>query len=340
MSFARPPAPPPVTSLIDAVVRQTTVLLAHLATASGQRATLASVANQVFADLVRELKQQGLGNKVIADMFGMALRAYHKKVARLGESHTSRGQSIWEAVLAFVEQRGGVLRTEVLARFSGDDDAVVRSVLNDLVDNGILFRTGAGERTSYRAARPEELPALPDRDEVIARLILVALHQHGPLSEDELLEHLPMERATLVALVRSLVEDGRAQREDTPAGPVYRCERLMIGFADPAGWQAAIYDHYQAMVGALCHKLRITALQATPGEWLGGSTYTFDLWPGHPLADEVLTLLTRLRKEAAGMRERVDAHNALHKNETGDAFRVVTYVGQNAIGYQEEIEND
>jgi hypothetical protein len=341
MAFTRPPTPPPVTSLIDAVVRQTTVLLAHLATASGQRATLASVANQVFADLVRELKQQGLGNKVIADMFGMALRAYHKKVARLAESHSARGQSIWEAVLDFVQERGGVLRTEVLARFSGDEDAVVRSVLNDLVDNGLLFRTGAGERTSYRAARPEELPALPDREAVVARLLLVALHQQGPLSEDELLAIVPMERAVLVALLNALVDDGRAQRDAaTPAR--YRCEHLVIGFADPVGWQAAIYDHYQAMVGALCHKLQLAANQATPGEWLGGSTYTFDLWPGHPMADEVLGLLSRLRKEAAELRVRVDTHNAQQPApRDGDAgFRVVTYVGQNTIGYQEDGEDD
>jgi hypothetical protein len=48
------------TYLIDAVVRQTTVLIAALATAAGHRAPLAGVANQVFADLVKELKQQGL----------------------------------------------------------------------------------------------------------------------------------------------------------------------------------------------------------------------------------------------------------------------------------------
>jgi hypothetical protein len=338
MASTRPLAPPPITSLIDAVVRQTTVLLAHLATASGQRATLASVANQVFADLVRELKQQGLGNKVIADMFGMALRAYHKKVARLAESHSARGQSIWEAVLAYVHARGSVLRSEVLTRFSGDDGAVVRSVLNDLVDNGLLFRTGAGDRTSYRAARPEELPALPDRDEVIARFVLVALHQHGPLDEEALLELVPMDATLLRALLAALVEDGRAQRDDG-APPRYRCEHLVIGFADPVGWQAAVYDHYQAMVGALCHKLRITAQEAKPGEWLGGSTYTFDLWPEHPLADEVLGLLSKLRKEAAALRVRVDAHNAQHK-PSGAAFRVVTYVGQNTLGYGSEGEDE
>ena len=42
-----------------------------LATAAGSRAPLAHTANQVFMDLVSELKDQGLGNKVIADMFRM-----------------------------------------------------------------------------------------------------------------------------------------------------------------------------------------------------------------------------------------------------------------------------
>lgn len=329
------------TTLIDAVVRQTTVLIAHLATAAGQRATLASVANQVFADLVRELKQQGLGHKVIADMFGMALRTYHKKVARLAESHSAHGQSIWEAVLSFVQERGGVLRSDVLARFSGDEEAVVRGVLSDLVDNGLLYRTGSGDRTSFRAALPEELPPLPDRDEVLSRLVLVALHQHGPLTEEQLLERVPMERAALAALVASLLEDGRVQASRDASGARYRCDHLVIGFADPIGWQAAIYDHYQAMVGALCHKLSLSANQAHPGEWLGGSTYTFDLWPGHPLAEEALALLSKLRGEAAELRKRVDAHNTQHPSEhRADAFRVITYVGQNTIGYREGNEDD
>ena len=71
------------TLLIDSIVRQTTVLIASLATASGNRPSLAHLANQVLGNLVGELKAQGLGNKVIADMLGMALRTYHDRVARL-----------------------------------------------------------------------------------------------------------------------------------------------------------------------------------------------------------------------------------------------------------------
>jgi hypothetical protein len=68
--------------LIDSIVRQTTVLIAQLATAGGARAPLASVANQVFLDLARELDAQGVSRKVGADMFGLALRTYQRKLQR------------------------------------------------------------------------------------------------------------------------------------------------------------------------------------------------------------------------------------------------------------------
>src|SRR5688572_18551114 len=89
--------------LIDAIARQTTVLIAQLATSGGVRAPLAHVADEVFSNLSKELEAQGISRKVGADMFGMALRAYQKKIQRLRESSTIRGQSLWSAVLAYVD---------------------------------------------------------------------------------------------------------------------------------------------------------------------------------------------------------------------------------------------
>src|ERR1041384_3528070 len=90
--------------LIDSIVRQTTVLIAQLATSGGVRAPLAHVANQVFLDLSRELDAQGVSRKVSADMFGMALRSYLRRIQGLSESTTDRGRTLWEAVLDFVSQ--------------------------------------------------------------------------------------------------------------------------------------------------------------------------------------------------------------------------------------------
>jgi hypothetical protein len=79
--------------LIDAIVQQTTLLIAQLSTAAGIRAPLARLADQVFLELSRELEAQGVTRKVAADMFGLALRSYQKKIHRLSESATQREQT-------------------------------------------------------------------------------------------------------------------------------------------------------------------------------------------------------------------------------------------------------
>src|SRR6185436_10402738 len=100
--------------LIDAVVRQTMVLIAQLSTADGVRSPLSHVADEVFIALVHELEHQGVGKKVIADMFGLALRSYQQKVQRLSESATRRGRTLWEAVHGFVQDKQQVSRNDVL----------------------------------------------------------------------------------------------------------------------------------------------------------------------------------------------------------------------------------
>jgi hypothetical protein len=69
--------------LIHSIVRQTTILIARLATSGGTRAPLAQVADQVFYHLVKELEEQGVSRKVCADMFGLGLRTYQRKIQRL-----------------------------------------------------------------------------------------------------------------------------------------------------------------------------------------------------------------------------------------------------------------
>src|SRR5688500_8003843 len=130
--------------LIDAVVQQTVVLIAQLATSGGLRAPLAHVAGQVFVSLAQELESQGVTKKVSADMFGMALRTYQRRTQRLSQSQTDRGRSLWEAVHEFIEQGGVVTRDDILQRFRHDDEASVRGVLRDLTESVLVFASGSG----------------------------------------------------------------------------------------------------------------------------------------------------------------------------------------------------
>jgi hypothetical protein len=144
--------------LIDSIVRQVTVLIAQLATTGGIRAPLAHVANQVFLDLTRELEEQGVSRKVSADMFGMALRAYIRKVRRLSEAQTEQGRTLWQALLDFVRAQGLVTRERVLQRFAADGELQVTAMLRPQRQRALLLlglgserRLSCGQR---RRARP------------------------------------------------------------------------------------------------------------------------------------------------------------------------------------------
>ena len=319
------------TVLIDAVVRQTTVLIAQLATAAGGRATLANTANRVFLDLVSELKAQGLGNKVIADMFGLALRTYQDKVRRLAESTTERGKSLWEAALEFVREEGTVTQYDVLERFKHDDDVMVRGVLTDLVDSGLVFRSGRGAHAKFRALDAAELLAGPGVSrEAAAALVWVAVCRFGPASSSEIAEAVPLDSVELEEALAELVGDGRVQRIDREGVPHYRTDLCWLPLGTSAGWEGAVFDHYQAVVTTICSKLRGGSPVPTVGDSEGGSTFALTVWKGHPEYDAVLGHLGRLRAETIALRERVTAHNREHAPLDG-AIRVISYIGQSVV---------
>jgi hypothetical protein len=328
-----------VTVLIDSIVRQTTVLIAQLATTAGVRAPLAHVANQVFVDLTKELRQQGVGQKVIADMFGMALRSYHAKVRRLSGSENHGGRSLWEAVLQHVQDKGALLRADLMTRFRNDDPAAVRAVLRDLVDSGMLFRSGQGEGTVYRAATPDELRLGSQAGahiEGILNLVWVAVNRYAPASATELAAAIPLDEAETQEALDDLVREGRVQlssNQDAPAR--YECASCVIPLESPTGWEAAVFDHFQAMVTAMCTKLRLGATIATKKDWVGGSTYGFDVWEGHPHHAEVVGFLSAMRERAVALRGKVEAYNAGSSPEAPPQ-RVLIYVGQTVMGLEAE----
>ena len=96
--------------LVDSVMRQATVLIAQLSSAAGVRAPLAHLADEVFLSLSQELERQGVSRKVVADMFGLALRGYQRRVQRLRESATERGTTLWRALLEHLQEHGPVTR--------------------------------------------------------------------------------------------------------------------------------------------------------------------------------------------------------------------------------------
>ncbi len=327
-----------VRALIDGIVRQTVVLIAQLATSGGLRAPLSHIAQQVFLELAQELERQGVTRKVSADMFGMALRTYQRHVQRFAQSRTERGQSLWEAVLRYIVQSDGVVTREgVFRRFRHDDEPSLRGVLRDLTESGVLFASGKGSRTAYRPATEEEMGNLQHSgdESALESLVWSVVFREGPLSVDALEDRTRLPRASLELTLASLVESGRAERIESGARITYRSRSLVLGLDDPAGWEASVLDHFCALVRTITTKLQNDP-QARQGDEIGGSTYHYVLWQGHPMQDEVLGELARFRKRHSALRDRVDQYNAEH-GIPADWTQVTAYYGQCVI---EEKDDD
>lgn len=317
--------------LIDAIVRQTTVLIARLSTAEGARSPLGHIADEIFSGLVAELEHQGLGKKVVADMFGLALRSYQLKVQRLSESVTSRGVTLWIAVQDYLASSGSASRQQVLARFGRDEGSSVRGILNDLVENGFVVRAGRGEDTSYRLATEEERAdfgaslegeSLPS----LAAHVWLHVYREGPLGHERLNRLVPVSSGVLDQAVERLLHEGRIRVESASPERTYVAEQVLIPLGEAAGWEAAVVDHHRAVLNALAAKITAGTRISARDDEVGGTTLTFPLWLGHPKEQEVRKLLATVRAMVLPLWEEVTRYEnpAPGSNE----YHVHFYCGQ------------
>jgi hypothetical protein len=104
------------------------------------------------------------------------------------------------------------------------------------------------------------------------------------------------------------------------------------------GWEAAVFDHFKAVVGTVLTRLQASQAAPLPHDRVGGSTYTIDLWKGHPLEEEVIGTLQRLRTLLSDLRQRVTDINNNEANPP-PKDRVVIYVGQHVVNENSEPES-
>ncbi len=313
--------------LIDAIVRNTTALLAQIATSGGMRAPLAQIAEQVFLELASELERQGVSRKVSADMFGLALRTYLRRIQRLTESQTDRGQTLWQAVYDFISRESPVRRDRVLERFRHDEEASVRGVLRDLIDNSLVRSTRRDEIDFLEL----DTPSGSDEDEGFLDMLWVHVYRNGPVSVAELREWGFDRTGHLEGSIAKLQGQGRirAQAASIEAGgaPKFVADELLIPHGKTAGWEAAVLDHYQAVVHTVVSRLRSLEHPSAANAIQGGSTYTFVVAEGHPYEGEVNALLSDYRKRASELREKVLSYNREHGTPTSPR-RILAYAGQ------------
>jgi hypothetical protein len=314
--------------LTDNIMRQTTVLIAQLSTAAGVRAPLAHIADQVFLTLAREIEAQGVGRKVVADMFGMALRGYQVKTQRLAESQSQQGKTLFEAVLEYLDAQGSVTRRALLQRFRNDGERETVGVLNDLIGSGLVHATGRGAATLYGVTTEADRQRLTREsdDQALGDMIWGAVYRAQGRTQAEVAVELQLPTQDLNAPLERLIADGRVQKDPT--------ERLTArGFQIPTGaehgWESAVFDHFQAVAVAISSKLAALSGPRDRQEILGGTTLRFELSKQHPHRARVLGLLQETRKQLNAVWGEVSVYNDAHPIAEDERFNVVFYFGQN-----------
>jgi hypothetical protein len=323
--------------LIDAIVRQTTVLIAQLSTAAGIRAPLAQLADQVFLNLANEIEAQGVGRKVVADMFGLALRSYQKKVQRLTESATASERTLWEAVLDFLQDRGAACRKEIFERFIQDDERHVAAVLNDLVTSRLVVTKGRGDSATFKTTTKayQKRVIKQENTESLAAMIWLALSRK-PKTVAQIKASFPIEEGAVEQAVKMLIDDGRVTIDYNTRPPVLTTQTVVIPVGTEQGWEVAVSDHFRAVATAIASKVRRGTPYSSQADIVGGATLSFDVYAGHPYEAEVYGLLTQVRADINTLWSKVANYNRRHSVTDRERHKVVFYFGQNV----EDLDTD
>src|SRR6188768_2121814 len=316
--------------LIDAIVHNTTLLIAQLSTAAGIRAPLAHIADQVFVELSREIEAQGVSRKVAADMFGLAIRTYQKKVQRLTESVSVREATLWQAVLDRVDAVHGTSRREILEHFAYDDPLVVSSVLADLVSSGLVDRIGSGDAAVFDIT-PEQDRARAVREHglgSLAPMVGLLVYRKPGITQAELQNRLQLDAEAVSEALALLVAEGQIQRAGPEDVPSFRASKFLIPVGAEHGWEAAVFDHFQTVVRAISSKVRRGITRSANDAVVGGATLGFDIHDTHPHRQEVLDLLKRVRADVNELWAKVQHYNDENPIAEEDRIEVSFYFGQ------------
>jgi len=230
--------------------------------------------------------------------------------------------------LEHVKAHSLVTRLEILQRFSRDDEAQLRAVLHDLCDSQLIFASGAGASASYRAASEDELATLQRKQgsEGADELLVALMYREGPVTLRQVVDMVQGDSVAVEAGIVRLLNAGRIECIEQEGVTRYHARALLVPLGAPVGWEAAVFDHFKALVATILGRLRENRSAALE-DMVGGSTYTIDVWPGHPLAEEAYGTLSRVRLMLSDLRARVAEFNDV-RDVPENHTRVVMYVGQ------------
>ena len=206
----------------------------------------------------------------------------------------------------------------------------------DLTETGMVFCSGNERDAIYRLTSEDELGVF--QEEKLCQgpddLVWALIYRQGPLAYERIAKLGRLSSAALDEALGRLLAAGRISKVERQGGVFYYSEKLVIPLGSSDSWEASVYDHYHAVVKTICNRVDPDSGSEKYGNRVGGATYTFDVGPDHPLEQEVLDTLNKIRALCGDLRKRVVAYNEKH-GVCHPHEHVVVYAGQSVIPQEE-----
>lgn len=314
--------------LIDAIVRRIADLVVDLALSVDTPPRIGHLPDLLFRSLDHRIREgHGKPQTVAADLLGLRLRTYQHRLKSVRDPERDRrGATLWGKVYGYIHEKTRVSHAEIDQHFHLEAEEQLKSILKQMIEASLIFRTGRSPAYVYRINDSQSLD--PGDDRFDTHLVWVALYASPGLTADGLARHLavaPGHRARLDVALERLVHDGSIEADESQTPPTYRAQAYTFASdARDARW-AGMYDHISVMIDALTDRLAQSRGTLEIGGPVGGATYRFDLPLGSLRTDEARDLLDRMRLRCTELRESLDAEVAAGAPSTG---RVVFYFGQ------------
>ena len=157
-----------------------------------------------------------------------------------------------------------------------------------------------------RFQKKREVEFIKTQDvQALSALVRVAIYR-GVESREELSRRLGADVERLEEALGYLQREGLIQADSSGK---LSTGGVVIPTGAAIGWEAAVFDHYQALVTAISRKLAAGSARSSAEDTMGGATVSFELTQDHPLREEVHGLLKQVRGQVNSLWERVGEHN-------------------------------
>ncbi len=323
--------PPDFGRLVERMVPLVAELFATLAARDPLRMRFADIANKTLLDMVGVLQSEGVSQEAVAASLGLTIGGFRARMRKLREVSDEMGarhgpRTLLERVFSEVaakEDAGRPATYDALTtQFRGIKEDSLRGVLHFLVTSGLLSVSGRGRSKEYRVVVRRGARTSRYTDTV------VTLYREGPLSLDVLCARLGLGPTEAKQHIERLRSAGFLDESTIEGELRYRATDYHVPLGGAEGFEAALYDHFGAVIRAITKKVRLGRLRASSNDLTGGSTFSFDLSPDDPLWEQVTSFLSEQRPRLDGWLSEARKLAAARPSGGAPRQKITIYIGQ------------